>query len=75
MYLSVIDVKPLSDYQLLLTFDNSEKRLFDMKPYLDRGVYRELKDESKFSETKNQGEPKGNPTKGTVLPALFLASM
>jgi hypothetical protein len=52
MYLSVINVKPLSDYQLLLTFDNSEKRLFDMKPYLDRGVYRELKDESKFKSVR-----------------------
>ncbi|MCF8020800.1 MAG: DUF2442 domain-containing protein [Vallitaleaceae bacterium] len=52
MYLSVTNVKPLSDYQLLITFDNSEKRLFDMKPYLDKGIYRELKDESKFKSVR-----------------------
>jgi len=43
---------PLSDYRLLLTFDNSEKKIFDMKPYLDKGIYRELKDESKFKSVR-----------------------
>ena len=52
MYPAVTNVKPLSDYQLLITFDNSEKRLFDMKPYLDKGIYRELKDESKFKSVR-----------------------
>ena len=52
MYLAVTDVKPLSDYQLLLTFENGEKRIFDMKPYLDKGIYRELKDESKFKSVR-----------------------
>ncbi|MDQ2088158.1 DUF2442 domain-containing protein [Herbivorax sp. ANBcel31] len=52
MYLAVTDVKPLSEYQLLLTFENGEKRLFDMKPYLDKGIYKELKDESKFRSVK-----------------------
>ncbi|WP_227762490.1 DUF2442 domain-containing protein [Zhaonella formicivorans] len=35
MYLAVKGVEPLNDYQLLLTFENGEKRIFDMKPYLD----------------------------------------
>ena len=48
MYLAVIDVKPLDDYKLELTFENEEKRLFDMKPYLSKGIYNELKDESIF---------------------------
>ena len=48
MYLAVREVKPLNDYQLALTFENGEKRLFDMKPYLDKGIYKELKDEKKF---------------------------
>jgi hypothetical protein len=30
-----IDVKPCPDYCLLITFNNDEKRLFDVKPYLD----------------------------------------
>ncbi|MDK2878202.1 MAG: hypothetical protein PWR06_918 [Thermoanaerobacteraceae bacterium] len=52
MYLSVIDVKPLQDYQLLLTFENGEKRVFDMKPYLDKGIFQELKDEKIFRSVR-----------------------
>lgn len=52
MYLAVKEVKPLSDYKLALTFENGEKRIFDMKPYLDKGIYRELKDVSKFRTVK-----------------------
>ncbi len=52
MYLAVTDVKPLSDYQLFVTFENGEKRLFDMKPYLDKGIYKELKDERIFKTVR-----------------------
>ena len=52
MYLAVVDVKPLDDYKLELTFENKEIRIFDMKPYLDKGIYKELKDESKFKSVK-----------------------
>ena len=52
MYLAVMKVKPLTNYQLKLTFDNGEVRIFDMKPYLDKGIYKELKDESKFRTVK-----------------------
>ncbi len=48
MYLAVTEVEPLEDYQLLLTFENGEKRIFDMKPYLDKGVFQELKDKKMF---------------------------
>jgi len=33
MYLGVKAVKPKDNYLLLLTFENDEQRLFDMKPY------------------------------------------
>jgi len=52
MYVAVTDVKALENYKLLLTFENGEKRIFDMKPYLDRGIFRELKDEKKFSSVR-----------------------
>ncbi len=44
MYLSIIDVKPLDEYKLLLTFENKEKRLFDVSPYLSIGKFSELKE-------------------------------
>ena len=52
MYLAVVEVKPLDDYKLELTFENREIRIFDMKPYLDKGIYKELKDESKFKSVR-----------------------
>ena len=32
---TVVSVFPLPDYQLKLIFDNGEKKLFDVKPYLN----------------------------------------
>ncbi len=46
MYASVIDAKPLKNYTLLLTFDNNEKRIFDVAPYLEKGIFSELKDKN-----------------------------
>jgi hypothetical protein len=36
----------------LLTFDNAERRLFDMRPYLATGVFAELADESLFRSVR-----------------------
>ena len=52
MYFAVIDVKPQDNYFLLLTFENGEKRQFDMKPYLDFGIFQELKDPVLFKTVK-----------------------
>ncbi|MDP4207220.1 MAG: DUF2442 domain-containing protein [Bacteroidota bacterium] len=52
MYLAIKDVKPNIDYTLFLTFENGEKRRFDMKPYLNTGIFKELKDLSKFSTVR-----------------------
>jgi hypothetical protein len=52
MYLAVKDVKPQADYLLLLTFENGEKRQFDVKPYLHLGVFQELKDERLFQTVR-----------------------
>ncbi|MBP9566996.1 MAG: DUF2442 domain-containing protein [Sulfurospirillum sp.] len=43
MYLSVINVVALEDYKLLLTFENGEKKIFDVTPYLKIGRFSELK--------------------------------
>ncbi len=52
MYLSIISVKPLSDYKLLLKFENDEERIFDVSEYLDLGKFKELKDEALFNSVK-----------------------
>jgi len=48
----VKNVKPTSDYQIILTFTNDEKKIFDVKPYLDFGIFKELKDQSLFRSVK-----------------------
>ncbi|GHV20675.1 hypothetical protein FACS189494_04920 [Spirochaetia bacterium] len=52
MYLSVNKVKPLHDYKLELTFENNETKIFDVKPYLDTGLFKTLKDENFFKRVK-----------------------
>ena len=52
MYLSVKNVKALEGYKLLVTFENDERRIFDMSPYLTIGKFKELKDKSLFRSVK-----------------------
>jgi hypothetical protein len=52
MYLSVNKVRPLEDYKLELTFENKEIRIFDVKPYLDTGIFCTLKDKNLFKMVK-----------------------
>ncbi|MCL2531434.1 MAG: DUF2442 domain-containing protein [Oscillospiraceae bacterium] len=49
---SAIAVQPQENYCLLVTFDNRECRLFDVKPYLDHPAYRELKIPALFRTVK-----------------------
>ena len=48
----VKEVKPNSDYKLEILFTNREEKIFDMKPYLNIGVFKELKDENLFNTVK-----------------------
>ncbi len=52
MYLGIIDVKSLPDYQLELTFENNERRVFDVKPYLEKGIFAELTDRKIFESVR-----------------------
>lgn len=46
----VLDVQPLDDFVLRLIFEGGAVRDFDMKPYLDFGIFQELCDEAYFRE-------------------------
>ena len=49
MYPAVKEVQPSDNFTLILTFDNGDKRKFDMKPYLEKGIFRELNHVAKFN--------------------------
>jgi hypothetical protein len=46
--IKVETVEPLADYKLRIMLSDGRKGIFDMSPYLDRGVFRELKDQRYF---------------------------
>lgn len=52
MHYTVKNVIPASDYNLILTFESGEKKVFDMKPYLEIGIFQELKNYSIFNTVK-----------------------
>lgn len=45
-------VEASSDYTLILTFDNGEVRIFDMKPYLKIGIFKELSNVKLFNSVR-----------------------
>lgn len=52
MYPSVKEVIPNEDYLLSIEFDNGERGILDMKPYLDFGVFQKLKEANEFSRVR-----------------------
>jgi len=49
----VIGVESQKEYKVLLTFDNKEVRIFDMKPYIDRSsFFKQLEDEAYFKTVR-----------------------
>lgn len=52
MYPGVKKVEWIPDYKLMLTFENGEVKIFDMSPYLEKGLFRDLKDLKAFSTVK-----------------------
>jgi hypothetical protein len=45
-------VKPNPDYTITLVFTNGEVKRFDVKPYLNIGIFRELKSMNVFNSVK-----------------------
>lgn len=45
-------VEAQDDYVLLVKLSNGKKGLFDVKPYLDKGIFTELKNKSLFDSVR-----------------------
>ena len=45
-------VKPLENYYLKLWFENEEQKIFDLKPYLNKGIFNQLKNVSLFTSAQ-----------------------
>ena len=51
----VKNVKAKEDYTLEIKFTNNSRRIFDAKPYLNFGIFQELKDNAYFQKVKCLG--------------------
>ena len=47
--IDVVAVEVMPGFNLKLTFENGERKKFDMKPFLEKGIFRELKDPTMFN--------------------------
>ena len=48
----VTNVKPEQNFTLKITFNNGEIKTFDVKPFLQIGMFKELQDLSLFNSVK-----------------------
>ena len=48
-------IEPQSDYTLIVTFENGEKRIYDCKPLLDEGVFKVLNNLELFMQAYFDG--------------------
>jgi len=52
MYWDVKRVRPLPDYQLYVEIENGQRGIFNMKPYLNNGLFIELKNVHYFNQVE-----------------------
>ena len=48
----VVSVTPTDDFRLDIIFENGEQRIFDVKPYLNRGVFVRLQNPATFAAAR-----------------------
>ncbi len=48
----IVAVKVMPEYKLCVRFGSGESRLFDVGPYLSKGVFKELKNESYLKKVR-----------------------
>ena len=50
--MKVTYVEPMDDYKLLVVFENNEKKIFNVKPYIKGEWFGELNDVNYFKQVK-----------------------
>jgi hypothetical protein len=75
MHWDVKIVKPLPEYRIYVEIENGRKGIFDLKPYLDRGVFRELRDVHYFNQVGILFGAVTWPHEQDIAPETLLAEM
>jgi len=48
MYSAISKVVPHKDFSLSIVFENGDNKILDMKPYLDFGIFKKIRNYEKF---------------------------
>ena len=75
MYWNVKTVKPLPDYRIYFETEDGRKGIFDLTPYLDHGIFRELKDVHYFNQVGILFGAVTWPHEQDIAPETLLAEM
>lgn len=75
MYWDVKAVKPLPDFRIYVETESGCKGIFDMKPYLDHGVFRELRDVHYFNRVGIVLGAVTWPNQQDIAPETLLAGL
>ena len=71
----VVTVKPLSEHRIYVALADGRRGLFDMTPYLDHGVFRELRDPDYFNLVAIQLGAVTWPHAQDIAPETLVADM
>ena len=75
MYWDVKLVEPKPDYVIYVEIEDGRKGLFDMKPYLDKGLFKELVDTNYFKQVGIFMGAVCWPNKQDIAPESLLAEL
>jgi len=75
MYWDAERVIPLSDFRIYVEVRNGRKGIFDLKPYLDRGLFRELRDRVYFEQVGIVAGAVCWPNEQDIAPDTLLAEL
>ena len=72
---NVRTVKPLPDYRIYVEMEDGREGVFDLKPYLDHGVFRELREVQYFNQVGILFGAVTWPHEQDIAPETLLAEM
>jgi len=75
MYWDVKSVKSLSSYRIYVEIEDGRKGIFDLKPYLNHGVFCELWDVNYFNQVGILFGAVTWPNEQDIAPETLLAEM
>ena len=75
MHWDVTTVKPLSENRIYVELVDGRRGIFDLTPYLDHGIFRELKDPAYFRRVDVQFGAVSWPHGQDIAPETLLAEL